>query len=88
MAERNPRHRDHGWHFRIVQLAAGDCLGQALAIKQLEFSWPSGERQVLFDLPSDRGLHIREGNDSWPEVAGPRATRPGEENLAHASLKS
>jgi hypothetical protein len=47
-------------------LAASDSvawfgLGAATRVDRLTLRWPSGERQVLTDLPIDRELTIREG---------------------------
>lgn len=44
-------------------------LGGATAITALEITWPaSGEVQRFEDVPMDRVLQIREGEDAWREV--------------------
>ena len=36
-------------------------LGAAERVEELEILWPSGERQVLRDLPVNRRIAVREG---------------------------
>ena len=43
-------------------------LGGATAIRELEITWPGGERQVIVDVPMERFLHVRQGEDGVREV--------------------
>ena len=53
-------------------------LGPAAVVERLEVRWPSGRKQEWNDLPADRILSIREGDEPVPAVAPipGRAGRP------------
>ncbi|MDA8018653.1 MAG: CRTAC1 family protein [Thermoanaerobaculia bacterium] len=57
-----------GGSFGASSLQQEIGLGDAKALRRLEISWPGGDVQALVDLPMNRVLHIREGDNEPREI--------------------